>query len=124
MNQVINLGNAFVEIQEFDRAIETYLAIAGRKLLRGVYPFNFELAELYAQKGDQQKMIEEYLDVLNYNEQYYTNLQAILQNKIANDLSGNISENLRKGLLKEIQHNNEKPIYNELLFWLFYRKRF
>ncbi|MEP7171831.1 MAG: hypothetical protein ABI855_20825, partial [Bacteroidota bacterium] len=121
VNQVINLGNAFVEMQEFDRAIETYLA--GRKLLRGVYPFNFELAELYSQKGDQQKMIEEYLDVLNYNEQYLGNLQAILQNKIANDLSGNISEILRKSLLREIQRNSGKPIYNELLFWLFLQEK-
>lgn len=120
-NQVINLGNAFVEIQEFDRAIETYLA--GRKLLRGVYPFNFELAELYSQKGDQQKMIEEYLDVLNYNEQYFPNLQAILQNKIANDLTGNISEILRKSLLREIQRNSDRPVYNELLYWLFIQEK-
>jgi tetratricopeptide (TPR) repeat protein len=120
VNSVMNLGNAFVEIQEFDRAIETYLA--GRKLLSGVYPFNFELAELYGQRGDQQKMIEEYLDVLNFNEQYLGNLQAILQNKIANDNSGNISELLRKGLLKEIQHNNN-PIYSELLYWLFIQEK-
>jgi|SRR6185436_3437901 len=121
VNQVINLGNAFVEIQEFDRAVETYLA--GRKLLRQVYPFNFELAELYAQKGDQQKMIEEYLDVLNYNEQYFANLQTILQNKIANDLSGTISETLRKSLLKEIQRKSDKPIYNEMLYWLFIQEK-
>ena len=102
VNQVMNLGNAFVQIQEFDKAIGTYLA--GRKLLVGVYPFNFELAELYSQKGDQQKMIEEYLDVLKFNEQYFSNLQSILKNKILNDLTGNISELLRKSLLREIQH--------------------
>lgn len=117
VNQVTRLGNAFVEIQEFDLAIETYLS--GRRILRDVYPFNFELAELYAQKGDQQKMIDEYLDVLNYNEQYVPNLQAILQNKIANDITGSISELLRKSLLRNIQKNSSRPVYNELLYWLF-----
>jgi tetratricopeptide (TPR) repeat protein len=121
VNQVINLGNAFVEIQEFDRAIEAYQA--GRKLLREAYPFNFELAELYAQQGDQQKMIDEYLDVLNYNEQYFANLQAILQNKIANDVTGGISETLRTSLLRKIQKNSDKPIYNELLYWLFIQEK-
>ncbi len=121
VNQVINLGNAFVEIQQFDRAIETYQA--GRRMLRGVYPFNFELAELYAQQGDQQKMIDEYLDVLNFNEQYFGNLQAILQNKIANDVTGGISETLRTSLLRKIQKNDDKPIYNELLYWLFIQEK-
>ncbi|MFI5220284.1 MAG: tetratricopeptide repeat protein [Bacteroidia bacterium] len=121
VGQIINLGNAFVEIQEFDRAIETYLY--GKKILQGIYPFNFELAELYAQKGDQQKMIDEYLDVLNYNEQYFPNLQAILQNKIANDITGAMSDLLRKSLLRNIQKNPNRPVYNELLYWLFIQEK-
>lgn len=121
VSQTVNLGNAFVEIQEFDRAIETYLA--GKKLMQGIYPFNFELAELYAQKGDQQKMIDEYLDVLNYNEQYTPNLQAILQNKIANDITGTMSDLLRKSLLRNIQKNSDRPVYNELLYWLFIQEK-
>jgi tetratricopeptide (TPR) repeat protein len=121
VGRVTMLGNAFVEIQEYDRAIETYMN--GRKLLRDVYPFNFELAELYAQKGDQQKMIDEYLDVLNYNEQYIPNLQAILQNKIAYDATGTISDLLRKSLLKNIQKNSARPVYNELLYWLFLQEK-
>lgn len=121
INQIINLGNAFVEIQEYDRAVETYLN--GRRMMRQVYPFNFELAELYAQKGDQQQMINEYLDVLNYNEQYYPNLQAILQNKISNDITGTVSEMLRKSLLRIIQKNSDRTIYNDLLYWLFIQEK-
>lgn len=121
VNQVNILGNAFMEIQEYDYAIETYLS--GRKMLRDIYPFNFELAELYAQKGDQEKMIDEYLDVINFNEQYIPNLQAILQNKIANDITGSISELLRKSLLRNIQKNSSKPVYNELLYWLFIQEK-
>lgn len=121
VNQIINLGNAFVEIQEFDRAIETYLN--GRRLVREMYPFNFELAELFAQKGDQQQMIDEYLDLLNYNEQYIPNLQAILQNKISNDLTGTISELVRKSLLRNIQRNSDRAVYNEMLYWLFIQEK-
>ncbi len=121
INQIIVLGNAFIQMQNADFALETYLA--GRKLMRGEYGFNFEIAELYSQRGEHQKMMNEYLDLLESGEQYYPNIQAIFQNKLHNDLTGTISELLRTGLLKRIQRPGNAVIFNDMLYWLFIQEK-
>ncbi len=121
VNRIVTLGNAFIQIQELDLALETYLT--GRKLMQGAYPFGFEVAELYAQRGEHERMVNEYLDLLLYNEKFYPNLQAIFQNKIANDLGGRISELLRVNLLRRIQKMRNRIIYNDMLYWLFIQEK-
>ncbi len=121
VNRIIQLGNAFQQAQETDMALQTYLT--GRRLMQGQYPFGFEIAELYAQRGEPQKMIDEYLDLLASNEQFYPNLQAIFQNKIANDLTGSTADLLRVSLLKRIQRYKNILVYNDMLYWLFIQER-
>ena len=116
VQQVLALGNAFVEKRKLEFAEETYLQ--GRKLLNYTYPFSFELAEVYGQLQQPQKMIEEYLGILEFNESYLPNVQAILQNKMAFDLEGGLADIIRTSLLRKVQKGNQNPIYNELLFWL------
>lgn len=58
INQVNLLGNAFAKNQMFDFAVATYLE--GRKLLKGAYPFSFELAEAYGQLGKFTEMVNHY----------------------------------------------------------------
>lgn len=116
VGDVITTANEFGESRNLDFAIETYLA--GRKLMNGSYPFSFELAEMYSQKGETQKMIDEYMEMIAYNPQYMANVQAIMQNKIANDLSGTLSQQLRTVILRKIQKNPDELSYSEFLYWL------
>lgn len=121
VGDIMNTANAFYQAQKIDYAIDTYLA--GRRIMNGSYPFGFELAEMYSQKGDAQKMIDEYMDMMAYNPQYVGNVQAIMQNKIANDLSGTLSEHLRTVLLRKIQRNPNEISYPEFLYWLFLQEK-
>lgn len=121
LQQILTLANTFAQGAFYDYVLQTYEA--GRKLLRGGYPFNFEIAEAYAQLGDQTKMIEEYLNLLEYGDQYLASLQTILQNKIYNDPSGKISDELRIALLRRIQKHSDILVYNELLYWLFLQQK-
>jgi tetratricopeptide (TPR) repeat protein len=121
INQVNLLGSAFSKRQMFDYAVFTYLE--GRKLLKGAYPFSFELAEAYAQLGKFPEMVSEYVQMLEFNPGYLPNIQTILQNKIANDLSGNLSDLVRQTLLRKIQKNPEATDYSELLLWLFLQEK-
>lgn len=121
INQVNILGNAFVQRQQYDLAVQTFQQ--GKKLLKNAYPFSFELAEVYAQQGNFPGMINEYLDVLEFNSAYLPNIQTILQNKIGNDLTGNISEIIRQALLRKIQRNPQDVTYSELLYWLFLQEK-
>lgn len=121
INQVNLLGSAFSKRQMFDYAVSTYLE--GRKLLKGAYPFSFELAEAYAQLGKFPEMVSEYVQMLEFNPGYLPNIQTILQNKIANDLSGNLSDLIRQTLLRKIQKNPDATDYSELLLWLFLQEK-
>jgi tetratricopeptide (TPR) repeat protein len=121
LQQILNLANAFLAGAYNEYALQTYQA--GRKVMQGTYPFNFEIAETYAQLGDQAKMIDEYLDLMEISEQYIPNLQTILQNKIYNDPSGKISEYLRVALLRRIQKNSDRVVYSEFLYWLFLQEK-
>ncbi len=113
---VLALGNAFIEKRRLGYAEQTYLR--GRQLLRGVYPFSFELADVYAQQQEFQMMVNEYLDLLEYSESYLPNIQAILQNKITFDLEDKLNDIIRTSLLKRIQRNPDKIVYSQLLYWL------
>jgi len=117
INQINILGNTFLQRQLYDYASETYLQ--GRRLLKGAYPFSFELAEVYAQQSKSSEMVGEYINLLEFSPTYLPNIQTILQNKIANDLGGNLSDLIRQALLRKIQKDNEQTIYSEFLYWLF-----
>ena len=121
MSTINALAKNFIGMQEYDYAIQTYLT--GRKLLNGSYPFHFELAEAYAQKGDIDMMIEEYLDVLNFRSNYLPNLKTILSNKMNFDLSGELKDKIRISLLRRIQKEEENILYSELLYWLFLQEK-
>lgn len=121
INQVNLLGNAFTRRQLFDYTVATYLQ--GRKMLKGTYPFSFELAEAYSQLGKFPEMVNEYIEMLEFSPSYLNNIQTILQNKIANDLSGGLSDVVRQALLRKIQRNPGDTNYSELLYWLFLQEK-
>ncbi len=121
VQQVLALGNTFVEKRKLDYAETTYLQ--GRKLVGDAYTFNFELADVYAQRSMPEKMVGEYLELVGFNEGYLPNVQAILQNKMAFDTEGGLNDIIRTALLRKVQKGNQKPVYNELLFWLLLQEK-
>jgi tetratricopeptide (TPR) repeat protein len=116
LNEIYSIATTFIQNQKTDYAIETFLK--GR-MLTGGNGFGFDLAELYGQKGDLQKMIDEYLNLMTDNQQFVANVQAILQNKMAQDMEGKISTQLRTSLLRKIQREPNQLVYNDFLYWLF-----
>jgi tetratricopeptide (TPR) repeat protein len=121
VNQINMLGSAFIQRQQYDLALQTYLQ--GKKLLKDTYPFNFELAEVYAQQGKMQEMINEYLDMINFQSGYLGNVQTILQNKLSNETTDTFADLLRTSLLRRIQKSPDEVEYSELLFWLFIQEK-
>jgi pentatricopeptide repeat protein len=121
VQQVLSLGAVFTEKRMINYAEATYLS--GRKMLSEVYPFNFELADVYALMNEPQKMVDEYLNLLDVNEGYLSNVQAVLQNKMAFDTEGGLTDVVRTSLLRRVQKGNQKIIYNELLYWLLLQEK-
>jgi tetratricopeptide (TPR) repeat protein len=120
-NQVFTLAKAFIAIQEWDYAIDTYKK--GRKFFRDTYPFSFELAEVYGKKGDTEAMINEYLDVLEINESYIQSVQNAMQNSFSVYADQKKNEMLKNELLKRIQKKPDYTIFSELLLWMLIQQK-
>lgn len=115
--QIILLANQFVQRRELGYAEQTYLK--GRKLLKEVYGFHFELANLYLIQRLYDKMIEEYLNVLELHGSYLQAVQNQLQATVYNDKENDLTVKLKSQLLLRIQKSPEHTIFTELLIWLY-----
>lgn len=120
-SQVITLANAYLMRQDWDNAMLVYEA--GRKLLRGQYSFFFEMAEVYFQKGEYGKMIDEYLDAVADNPMVQQNVLNILQARVGFDPDNTRNDLLRTSLLRRIQKNPEQTFFSEMLIWLFVQQK-
>lgn len=118
---VIRTANVFIQLNKPDYALRTYEK--GKKLLEGTYPFNYEIASLYGSMGDTQRMISEYLNLIEYNEAYVQTVQNALNRSIGFTGSSENEDLLRTELLKKIQKSPEKTIFSEMLTWLFIQQK-
>ncbi|GAB4283887.1 MAG: hypothetical protein Kow0068_08820 [Marinilabiliales bacterium] len=120
-NQIIALANYFISHREFAYAEKTYLY--GRKLFKGQYSFNYELAMVYRYMRDFEKMINEYLDLLLIHDSYIQSVQNNLQAAIYNEDEEDLINTLKSSLLQRIQKYPEKTVYNEMLIWLYLQEK-
>ena len=118
---IFELANAFSQRKELDYALETYLK--GRKLLKDTYPFNFEVAEIYIQKGDIEAMINEYLDVLLVSDGYIQQVQNSLVRIYQSDQRESKNDLLKSQLLRRIQKYPERKVYAEMLIWIMIQEK-
>ncbi|MBW6478840.1 MAG: hypothetical protein K0B37_05370, partial [Bacteroidales bacterium] len=113
---VNDLANAFIFREYFDRALETYLQ--GRSMLGNSYPFNLQIAAIYSQRGEHDKMMTEYIDLISLDDSYIENVQGLIQDELNNDPDFSKSDALRRVLLERSQRDASKTIYPEMLLWL------
>ena len=114
------VANTFIMNGKPDLALETFLK--GRSLVPD-NNFGFDIAELYGRKGETQKMIDEYLDIMTENTLFQANVQSVLQYKLSQDSDSNLANLLRMSLLRKIQREPSQLIYNEFLYWLFMQEK-
>lgn len=121
-SQILQLAQAFIMLREYDYALKTYER--GRKVLDGMYPFHYEIAEVLLAKNDFAGAVSAYLSSIDMNEAYLQQVQYIMQGLIGGeDNKGPRQEELRKQLLKKIQSSPDKLAFAELLIWLFIQQK-
>jgi tetratricopeptide (TPR) repeat protein len=118
LGQVLELGKAFQSTAQYDYALQTFMK--GRKASRETYPFFYEIAEVYKEKGDVKSMINEYLDALEFRDSELATVQMHLQSNLGYDeeKSGFNHPVLKQELLKRIQSKPEKTIFSEFMLWI------
>ncbi|MES2800358.1 MAG: tetratricopeptide repeat protein [Bacteroidota bacterium] len=120
-SEIVNLFNSFRGKGKNDLAFQTIEK--GRKLLKQSYPLHFQFAEYYGATSQTEKMIGEYLDLLDFNEGYQLTIQNMISRQF--DLSDENSKEytlLKTALLERTQKKVEAVIYPEMLIWLFLQK--
>lgn len=119
---IINLFNAFKSKGKNELA---FLTISkGRNLLKGSYPLHFQFAEYYGAMKETRKMIQEYLDLVDYSPSYKTSVQNVLSRII--DFSNTSSEEsiaLKSELLTRTQSKPNDLTMAEMVTWFFIQSK-
>lgn len=113
---VISLARKFVQIGENNYALKAYEK--GKELIQGANVFNFELAELYGQMGQYDRMVELYLELIDSNPSYVRSIQNSLNRNFDFEEPGENITALKEGLLKRIQKDPNSLVFSEMLIWL------
>lgn len=94
------------------------LYLEGRK--NGGYNFSYELANVYALQGENEKMLDEYLGVIEQNENQLNYVQNVLQARIRDDEDW---EALEPVLYRKVQQNPERTVFNSMLTWYYMQRK-
>lgn len=120
-NQVLALGEAFVEKKEWDYALETYKR--GKSLVKDEYPFLFETGAVYKAMGNITAMADCYLDALKISPAYIQTVQDALQISVGDNADAAQNAIIKKELIKYAQRYTGDEIYAELLVWLMVQQK-
>lgn len=115
-SQIISLQRAFTKVGENQLALE--VLEKGRSIMKKRYPFNIQFAEVYGALNETEKMIEEYIDLLDHNPNMINTLKRIIPRTI--DFDDEESERFqifRRYLIQKIQKNPNDKVYADLLIW-------
>ncbi len=119
-SRVDDLGEAFESRGLYQDALETYLK--GRKMMKGGYGFQLELASLYSLLERPSDMLSEYLNLLEYSPVYVKTVQTYLARIIDFEEDDKLVELLRQEILIKVQRNPEEVVFNEMFVWYYLQK--
>jgi len=118
-NQVRSVASAFIQRKEYENAEKAYFV--GRENTHGT--FRNELANLYAIQRKYNKMVDQYLYLLQENSRNISIVENRMQYFIKNDINDEFSNILRIELLKRIQKSNSGIVFNRMLVWFYMQRK-
>lgn len=119
---IVNLFNAFKAKGKNELAFLTITK--GRNLLKTSYPLHYQFAEYYGAMKETKKMIQEYMDLIDYSANYKTTVQNILSRII--DFNNKSSEEytvLKTELLSRTQSKPNDLTISEMVTWFFIQSK-
>ncbi len=120
-NGIRQVANDLIRANKIDLALEAYER--GRRTLRDGNLFSYEIANLYGVKGDTQRMVSAYMDLLSLNEAYIQSVQNALARHIDFSTPNEGTEILRTEVLRRTQRTPEVTIFPELLIWMYVQQK-
>src|SRR5690554_370067 len=119
---IIDLQKAFSNQGKHQLALQTLQK--GEQLLKGTYPLNIQYAEVYGALNETEKMIKEYINLLDYNPGMISSLKLIIPRMIDFEEEENERFTMfQNELIRKIQKNPNDKVYPELLIWALVQRR-
>ncbi|MBL4604295.1 MAG: tetratricopeptide repeat protein [Flavobacteriaceae bacterium] len=84
--------------------------------------YQFQIAQIYGEKGAFEKMFDSYIKLIDKNESYIGTVQRFISKYITENASDKNNIALKKSLLRK-SISNPKNVWNELLSWLFTKQK-
>lgn len=113
------IAKSFQENHLLDYALEAYL------LMEKANPtanYNYNIAAIYGEKGDVEKMFDTYLNMIDKQGGTLENIQRFIGKYISDDAQDENNILFRKLLIKRLQDNPEDA-WNKLLSWIYIQQK-
>lgn len=109
------IARNFEKYSLLDEAVKAYEI--GMRLNPDVN-YNIQLARLYGEQGEIEKMLSNYVDLIEKNPNFLSAANRVYSQFITEDPKNDANIIFRKLLLKKLQENQD-ILFNEMLSWLF-----
>ena len=119
VNYAFSIGRTFEDYSLLDQAILVY---EHAMQLKATLNFNMQLARIYGEQGDLEKMFSSYVNFIQDNPNYANNVKRAFADFISEDKNNPNNLILKKVLLKKIQAT-PNLLFNDLLSWLFIQQK-
>lgn len=113
---IISVANDFFNIREYDYAEKTYLR--GREIFDDSQLFRSNIAMIYAYTRNYAKMMAEYFLMLKDDENQLLNVEGRINSLLQYDFDNSLRILVKKEILKKIQEDPNRVIYNRFMIWL------
>jgi tetratricopeptide (TPR) repeat protein len=113
------IGRSFKENNLLDYALTAYKKAMQ---LNKNANYNYQIAEIYGEKGDVKSMFTTYLNLIELNENYLPSVKNYIGQFITDDSENKYNILLNNLILKKLQ-NNPKNSWNQLLSWLYIQQK-
>ena len=113
------MGRMFQQNNLLDYAIAAYSK--AMKLDKNT-SYEFQVAQIYGEKGEFKKMFDSYIELIDKNENYIGGVQRYVSRYINSDALNQNNIAFKKSLLRK-SISNPKNAWNELLSWLFTKQK-
>jgi len=113
------IAKSFQDNHLLDYALQSYLLMIEASPSSN---YNYQLATIYGEKGDIEKMFDTYLSMVSKRGGTLANIQRFIGRYISDDTQDPNNALFRKLLIKRLQQN-PKDEWNKLLAWLYLQQK-
>ncbi len=120
-----NVNNVFSVARSFQNHTllnETIAAYEKAMALKSELNFQLQLAQIYGEQGNMEKMFTSYIDFAKNNQIALSNIKRYINDFISENSTNENNVLLRKILLKNLQQE-PNLVWNDLLSWLFIQQK-